>query len=118
VTVVDLESAGWDHPLAFVTDFLAHDQSLDLSQEAAEAFRATYRAEAEPPDALGDELDRACALRHVFWCAIYLNAANPEVVDRRRFNNPAFDPDAYLSGQISKVRRRLAIARAAVDSLP
>jgi Ser/Thr protein kinase RdoA (MazF antagonist) len=117
VAIVDLESAGWDHPLAFVTDFLTHDQSLDLPPGVAEAFVETYRAESSLSDALYAELDRACALRHVFWCAIHLTAASPERLARRRFSDPGADLDVFLAEQFAKLRRRLAIAREAVSRL-
>ena len=117
VTVVDLESSGWDHPLAFPTDFLTHDQSLDLPPPVAAAFLDTYRAETDLADELWAEIDRACALRHVFWCAIHLLAATPDVLARRRFNNPGFDQSAHVEAQIAKFRRRLAVARDAVARL-
>jgi aminoglycoside phosphotransferase len=117
VTVVDFEHSGWDHPLAFVTDFLTHDQSLDLPPAAAEAFLNTYRAAAAVPEHVWPELNRARAVRHIFWCAIHLIAWTPALVARRRFRDATFDADAYLTGQIVKLRRRLAIAHAAVAGL-
>jgi hypothetical protein len=117
VTIVDFEHSGWDHPLAFATDFLTHDQSLDLPSPVVEAFLATYRAATAVPDHVWSELARACAVRHAFWCAIHLSAGNPAIVARRRFKDAAFDADAYLSSQIEKLRRRLTIARAAVAGL-
>ena len=103
----DFEYAGWDDPAKAFGDFFAHP-GVPVPRAHAERFVAEAAASFERPEAL---IEHARLLEPVFrvkWCCIILNEFLPEAAERRRFANPASDPQTRKQRQLDKARRLLA----------
>lgn len=103
----DFEYAGWDDPAKAFGDFFAHP-GVPVPRAHASRFLAEAAAPFERPEAL---IERARLLEPVFrvkWCCIILNEFLPEEAERRRFANPASDPQTRKHRQLDKARRLFA----------
>lgn len=103
----DFEYAGWDDPAKAFGDFVAQP-GVPVLPAHAEPFVAEAAAPFERPEAL---IEHARLLEPVFrvkWCCIILNEFLPEAAERRRFANPASDPQTRKHRQLDKARRLFA----------
>lgn len=103
----DFEYAGWDDPAKAFGDFFAHP-GVPVPRAHAERFVSEAAAPFENPEAL---IEHARLLEPVFrvkWCCIILNEFLPEAAERRRFANPASDPQTRKQCQLDKARRLFA----------
>jgi hypothetical protein len=103
----DFEYAGWDDPAKAFGDFFAHP-GVPVPQAHAERFATEAAAPFENPEAL---IEHARLLEPVFrvkWCCIILNEFLPEAAERRRFADPASDPETRKQRQLDKARQLLA----------
>ena len=103
----DFEYAGWDDPAKAFGDFFAHP-GVPVPQAHAERFVVEASAPFEAPEAL---IEHARLLEPVFrvkWCCIILNEFLPEAAERRRFANPASDPQTRKQCQLDKAWRLFA----------
>jgi hypothetical protein len=111
LTVVDFEASGWDDPARLVMGFVAHATSEELTSGQVELFLATYAAARGLPAGEIARFERVGALYDLEWIAIYASALTPDAVAAKQFANRDFNRATYLSGAITKLRRRLARAR-------
>ena len=104
---LDFEYAGWDDPAKAIGDFFAHP-GCAVPRRHLDAFASTAAAPFENSAAL---IRRARLLEPAFrvkWCCIILNEFLAEAAGRRRFANPALDPEARKAEQLEKAKRLAA----------
>jgi hypothetical protein len=101
---LDFEYAGWDDPAKAFGDFFCHPGS-----PVSTLHRGSFVRDAAAPFPEREALiARARLLEPVFqvkWCCIILNEFLPGAAERRRFANPAMDPEKAKAVQLEKARR-------------
>ncbi len=105
--VVDLEYFGWDDPLKAVSDFIAHDSSLSLSDQMKIDAVDYYIRKKDLSIAEQQRLNLLIDMTNIEWITIYLQSLTSEYIKKRMFSAGArFELDQYIYNQIQKTKMR------------
>jgi len=107
LVVIDLEYAGWDHPMRFMADFLEHERLLSLKPELRELLVNGYLAKSSLPKEVTDDLWVFMEIAKIEWVKIIISSLLPDKIARIEHSKGDFDKDAYIDKQLEKLKRRI-----------
>lgn len=104
VCFIDFEYAGWDDPAKAIGDFFSQP-AVPVPLEHFDAFVSESLGYSKNGEALAARARLLLPMFQIKWCCIMLNEFLPDAARRRRFANPAMDPEQGKRLQLEKAQR-------------
>jgi len=104
ICFIDFEYAGWDDPAKAVGDFFCHP-GVPVSFDHFEQYLEQAVSYSPNASTLAERVRRLLPVFQIKWCCIMLNEFLPGAAERRRFANPASEPELNKRKQLDKAQR-------------
>lgn len=105
--VLDLEYFGLDNPLHSIAEFIAHDQTVGLSETLYSHLISNYCDKRNLSANEREQLSDFIMIANINWLAIYLRTLTPvRLAERFSLEPVTFDQEDYIIRQIKKMEQR------------
>ncbi len=103
-TFIDFEYFGWDDPAKMLADSF-HTVALPIEWKLKWSLLRRYCSSLPDPGKFLRRWELIVDLIGLEWQLIVLNIAESDVMARKRFANPALDPNELMQARLDQVRR-------------
>lgn len=107
ICFIDFEYFGWDDPSKIVANFITHEGTWGISRDNLNYFIDSYQGNSNLSENIVKRVKMFIPLQSLNWISVLLWSFTPQKLELRKFANPSFDENEYISYLKTRICERL-----------